>query len=270
MKEGRVYGLTAVVTGAGSGIGAATAERLAEEGASVVVADVNGESGEQVAEGIRAKGGVALAVTTDMGEPEQIERLIARTVEEFGGIDVFHNNAAAMNLTRSDPALTEVDLEVWNRQLAVNVTGPMLAAKAAVPHMLRAGGGSLIHTASVEAIRASEARTGYSTTKAALLGLSRSIAVQYGPQGIRSNALLPGPTISDEARARIGADTHAMFGEYVMAPATSEPRDQASVVLFLASRESWFVNGQEIVVDGGFTTYLPFVPALRRRASDAP
>lgn len=265
--SGRVEGLTAVVTGAGSGIGAATAALLAEEGAAVVVADIAADAGEGVAAAIRDKGGVALAVATDMGEPAQVEALITRAVDEFGGIDVLHNNAAAMNLTRSDPELTGVDLDVWNRQLAVNVTGPMLAARAAVPHMLRAGGGSIIHTASVEAVRASEARTGYSTTKAALLGLSRSIAVQYGPQGIRSNALLPGPTISDEARARIGPEAQAMFADYVMAPATSEPRDQAHVVLFLASPESWFVNGQEIVVDGGFTSYLPFVPALRRQAS---
>ena len=264
MSAGRVEGLVAVITGAGSGIGAATAGLLASEGASVVVADIEAENGERVVESICSNGGRAIAVATDMGVPEQIERLIGRAVDEYGRLDILHNNAAAMNLARADPQVTEIDLADWNQALAVNLTGPMLASKYAIPHMVKVGGGSIVHTASVEAIRSTDAHSGYSSTKAGLLGLSRSIAVQYGKAGIRSNAVLPGPTISEETEIRLGPELHNVFKDHVMSPTTSRPKDQASVVLFLASPESWFVNGETITVDGALTRYLPFVPRLRQ------
>lgn len=265
--SGRVRGKVAVITGAGSGIGKATAQLLASEGAAVVVADIDGDSGEEVAASIRAAGGDALAVVTDVGIAEQVKALIDAAVDAYGGLDILHNNAAAMQYTRVDPAVADVDLDMWNHQVAVNLTGPLLACKHAIPHMVRRGGGSIIHTSSVEAIRSSDSRTGYGVTKAALLGLSRCIAVQYGQQKVRSNVIMPGPTFHAVQLERIGPELLRTFQEHLMAPATSEPIDQAAVVLFLASDESWFINGETIAVDGGLTTYLPFVPELRRRAA---
>jgi NAD(P)-dependent dehydrogenase (short-subunit alcohol dehydrogenase family) len=261
---GRVEQKVAIVTGGASGIGEASARLLAREGAGVVIADINGARAEAIAEEIRQQGGKALGVATDMGDATQIEAMVSTAAEHFGRIDVLFNNAAAMQYFGRDHACADVDLEVWQAQLAVNLTGPMLASKFAIPHMIAAGGGSIIHTSSVQGVRGTDSDTGYATTKSAVFGLSKSIAVQYGKQGIRSNVICPGLVLSPTSKKTLTPEMTQLYVDHHLVPRAAEPEDLANVLLFLASDDSFFITGDEIMVDGGFTAHLSVVPELRR------
>ncbi len=260
---GRVDGKVAIVTGAASGIGAASARAMAREGASVVVADINGEGIERVVGEIRAQGGEAVGSLTDAGDGKQIEAMVALAVSTYGGLDILHNNAAAMNLVPKDMKLVEIAQEVWDGSIRVNLTGPMLSSKAAIPHMIARGGGSIVHTSTISTWAHDDGYTAYTASKMGLIGLMRSIAVQYGDQGIRSNAFGPGLTLSEHVKGRM-SDEHLEIWKHVTpTPWLGEPEDQAAVALFLASDESRFVNGQFLPVDGGLTAFNPVTPSLR-------
>lgn len=261
---GRLAGRVAVVTGGGSGIGAAAAERLALEGAAVVVADIDAAAATRVADGIRAAGGAASTSVTDVGDPTAVGRMIDGAVDAFGGLDVLFNNAAALDLRERDHATADVELDVWERQLAVNLTGPLVASRAAIPHMVAAGRGSIVHTASAAGLLGDERRTGYAATKAGLIGLSRAIAVQYGKQGVRSNIVAPGQILTPFVRDAFSPADRELLLDAYLTPAPGEPEDVAALVAFLASDESAYITGQVIPIDGGLTAVLPFVPVLRR------
>jgi NAD(P)-dependent dehydrogenase (short-subunit alcohol dehydrogenase family) len=181
-------GRVAIVTGSGSGIGQATAELLAERGAAVVVADINAAAAETVAAGIRARGLQSVAVATDVADETQIQRMTDAAVTQFGGLDIVHNNAAllAPDVIARDLKVTDLDAELFARVLQVNVIGYALGAKHAIPHMLVRGGGVLINTSSAAGIQGELIRPMYGRSKAAIIGLTRNIATEYGKQGIRS------------------------------------------------------------------------------------
>lgn len=236
---------TAVVTGAASGIGAATAERLAAEGAAVVLADVSADRGEGVAAGIRADGGRAVFVRADVSDPGDWERIVA-VAHAYGPVAVLVSNAYTVDVT----PVHEMSVESWERQLAVNLTGGFLGFKALLPD-LRGTRGAAVLTSSVHAHKGIPGHPAYAASKGALLSLSGQLAVEYGPE-VRVNAVLPGPILTaawdrvpEEERARSVAETAAgRFGR---------PEEVAAAIAFLASDEASYITGSNLLVDGGWS-----------------
>jgi NAD(P)-dependent dehydrogenase (short-subunit alcohol dehydrogenase family) len=188
----RVEGKVAIVTGAASGIGAATATLLAAEGAAVVVADVDGAGATAHATRIMQQGGTALAVVADVADEAAIEDLVAATVSTFGSLDIIHNNAAATALAPDDSEVGTADVALWRRTFDVNVLGTMLLTKHALPHLIAAGSSSIVNMSSAAAYGGFDGLSAYSASKAAVIALTRTVATQYGKQGVRCNAVVPG------------------------------------------------------------------------------
>ena len=248
---GRLDGKVSIVTGAGSGIGKATAIRFAEEGARVTCVDIDGAS---VAATVAEIGEVAFAVIADIADAAQVRAYTDGTVERWGRLDVAFNNAG-VNLPG---VFHEASDEVIDRTLDVNVKGTMYGCRYAIPHMLRQGGGSLINTTSVNGLVAEPFLTVYAASKGAIVMLSKGIALDYARQGIRCNALAPGwvDTPINYAHAELlgGLDhVYATIDSFQPVGRPGEPREIANVALFLASDESSFVTGTVIVADGGMT-----------------
>ena len=266
---GRLTGRSALVTGAGSGIGAATAELFAREGARVVVADIDKAGAAATAARIRDEGGVAEPYAADVADEAEVEELVGFTVRTFGGLDVLQNYASNRSVVAADVAVADSDASVWVRQLSVDLMGCVLTAKHALPHMLRAGGGSITNASSLVGWLALESRPAYSTAKAGVIGLSRSIAVEYGRRGIRCNVVAPGPILSPGTEGMYTPAQTEVLADHVAAPRLGRPDDVALAALFLASPEAAFVNGHVLVVDGGMSAYAPMVPSFRRLAREA-
>jgi NAD(P)-dependent dehydrogenase (short-subunit alcohol dehydrogenase family) len=251
----RIAGKACVVTGAGSGIGRASAIRLAEEGGRVVAADIAAGAAEETAAEIRAAGGEAFALATDVSAPAQVEAMVAACVERYGAIDVLVNNAG-VNLPG---VLHEVPDEVIDRTLGVNVRGPIYGCRAAIPHMLRQGGGSIVNMSSVNGVVSEPFLAVYSASKGAVVMLTKGVALDYAKQGIRCNAICPGwvDTPINHAHAKMlgGLDqVYATIDSFQPVGRPGEPREIANVVLFLASDESSFMTGSVVVADGGMTS----------------
>jgi dihydroanticapsin dehydrogenase len=251
----RVAGKACVVTGAGSGIGRASAIRLAEEGGLVVAADVAFEPLEQTVAEITAAGGTAVAQLADVSDAGQVDAMVAACVERFGRIDVLVNNAG-VNLPG---VLHEVPDEVIDRTLGVNVRGPIYGCRAAIPHMLRQGGGSIVNMSSVNGIVSEPFLAVYSASKGAIVMLTKGVALDYAKQGIRCNAICPGwvDTPINHAHAALLGGLEKVYDEidsFQPIGRPGEPREIANVVLFLASDESSFMTGSVVVADGGMTS----------------
>ncbi|GAA1386012.1 glucose 1-dehydrogenase [Pseudonocardia kongjuensis] len=246
---GRVEGKVALVTGGAAGIGRETARTLAREGARVVVADINVDGAKETAAGI---GDAATAVRFDATDQGSIEDLVAGVVAEHGRIDVIHNNAALVGPDAwfTDGTVVGTSVEMWDRAFATNVRSIFLICKNALPHMIGTGGGSIVNMASVGGMRGSAALTAYGTTKAAVIGFTRFVAAQHGKQGIRCNAVAPGVIRTRQLLDAV-PDLPAQALPGVASPRVGEPSDIANMVLFLASDESAFVNGEVYRVDGG-------------------
>ena len=198
----RFDGKVAVVTGGGSGIGRATAMLMASEGAAVTVADVRLRAAEEVVAAIAASGGTARAQAVDVADVDAVESMVAETVAAFGGLDVLHNNAAALEQNQRDQDVVTMDLETWHRVIDVNLTGPMLGCRFAIPAMLERGGGSIVNTASAAAFYGSQSLMAYGTSKAGLVALTQYVATAYGERGIRCNAVAPGVVVSPRSAGR--------------------------------------------------------------------
>jgi NAD(P)-dependent dehydrogenase (short-subunit alcohol dehydrogenase family) len=247
----RLDGKVCIVTGAGSGIGRATAVRFAEEGARVTCVNVNADAVGDVA---REIGPSAFAVCADVSDPEQVRAYTDGTVDRWGSLQVAFNNAG-VNL----PGIFhEASDEIVDRTLAVNVKGPIYGCRYAIPHMLRNGGGSLINTTSVNGLVAEPFLAIYATSKGAIVMLTKGIALDYAKQGIRCNAIAPGwvDTPINYAHAELLGgllEVYATIDSFQPIGRPGEPREIANVALFLASDESSFVTGSVIVADGGMT-----------------
>ena len=252
----RLEGKVAVVTGAAQGIGRGIAHRFAEEGARVVVADVQQEKGEQTVAELQAKGAEAVFVATDVTVGEQIRAAIDGAAERFGRLDVLVNNAY---WNKGGTAL-ELDLADWNRAMSAMVTSHFLGAKYAVPHMEQAGGGSLISISSVHGLLAAANSVVYETAKGALILLVKQMAVDFGPLGVRVNAICPGLIVHEGNRRDPSwqDDPYRAGLQRINYPLRrwGTPQDIANGALYLASDEGSFVTGQALVVDGGMTAQL--------------
>ena len=247
--SGRLDGKVCVITGAGGGMGADAAVRFAEEGAEIVVADVDGAAAEVVAGEV---GGFAIQV--DVSDESSVQTLYAAAAARFGGIDVLYNNAGIS--PADDASILETDLAAWERVQAVNTRGIYLCCKHGIPHLLERGGGSVINVASfVALVGAATSQISYTASKGAVLSLSKELGVQFARQGVRVNALCPGP-VETPLLLRIWSETPGAAERrlvHVPMGRMAKPREIVNAALFLASDESSYVNAATFVVDGGLT-----------------
>lgn len=262
-------GRVAIVTGGASGIGRATCEALGRAGASVVVADLNGDGAEAVAEGLRERQIEAIGVAADVGDESSIAAMVDAAVTRFGGLDLLHNNAADSDpaLMSRDLAVAEMDAEVWDRTMRVNLRGPMLGCKHAIPHMIARGGGAIVNTSSASGLTGDFSRSAYAASKAGLRSLTESVAAQYGKQGIRSNAIAPGVIATPALEANVPADQVEVYAENTLTTRLGRAEDIAAAVVFLASDAAAFITGQVLSVDGGLLAHHPAMAEIRKRVS---
>jgi NAD(P)-dependent dehydrogenase (short-subunit alcohol dehydrogenase family) len=252
---GRFDGKVVAITGGASGIGEATARLFAEEGARVAIADLDAERGKVVADDIRATGAGALFVEARTEREGEAIGFVQRAADEFGRLDVLVNNAG-MRLYQS---VVDATAESWDAILGVNVKGYAFCAKAAIPLMRRAGGGNVVNVASIRAVVAGGNMAQYDTTKAAVAGLTRALAFDHAADGIRVNAVCPGPIFTrfHERRAAAAGKTleqfGSEFGRHTMLGRPGTPREVASCIAFLASDDASYVTGTCLFVDGGQT-----------------
>ncbi len=247
---GRLEGKIAVITGAGGGMGRDAAQVFSEEGASVCVADVDAGAAEETVAGCRE----AFAVQVDVADEESVKAMMAATVGRYGGIDVLYNNAGIS--PADDASILETEADAWDRVQAVNTKGVYLCCKHGIPHLLERGGGSVINVASFVAILgAATSQISYTASKGAVLSMSRELAVQFARQGVRVNALCPGPVETPLLLRIFGDDPAAYERRRIHLPMgrLARPREIVNAALFLASDESSYVNGATFLVDGGIT-----------------
>jgi len=249
----RLQDKVALITGAGSGMGKAMAERFAAEGAHVIVTDVIEERVTSTVEGIKAKGHSARGVVVDVSNEEQVAHMVQEVLSQEGRIDVLCNNAGIMDGMQP---LGETSDELLHRVLGVNLFGPIYLTRAVLPSMLERGGGSIVNTASVAGLFGGRAGAAYTISKHGLVGLTRSVAAEYWDQGIRCNAICPGAVAT--AIGMGSATPNLKVTEMVQKLSAAhgkigQPEEIANLALFLASDEASFINGAIIVADGGWT-----------------
>ncbi len=250
--SGRLEGKVCVVTGAGGGMGREAAVAFTGEGARVCVADVAGQAAEDTV--ALCPEGSAFAFQLDVADEQQVRSLMAATAERFGGIDVLYNNAGIS--PDDDASILDTSVEAWQRVQDVNAKGVFLCCKHGIPYLLQRGGGSVINVASfVALLGAATSQISYTASKGAVLAMSRELAVQFARQGIRVNALCPGPVETPLLLNIYGGDPAAYERRRIHWPMgrLGKPREIVNAALFLASDESSFVNGAAFVVDGGIT-----------------
>lgn len=257
----KLEGKVAIVTGSGANIGEACVKALANEGAAVVVADINIEGAKKVAADINAAGGKAIAQQINLLDEATIIALVAATKEAFGRLDILHNNAADTRPAQmaADAMIADLEQSTWDSAYNVNVRGTMLVTKHCLPLMLASGGGSIINTSSGTSLLGDIFNPAYSSSKAAVNAFTRNTATQYGKQGIRCNAILPGLILTQLSRAMLPPETLAMLEKHTLMPRLGQPEDIAKALVFLASDDSSFVTGQLFSVDGGISVHQAHV-----------
>jgi NAD(P)-dependent dehydrogenase (short-subunit alcohol dehydrogenase family) len=243
-----------LITGAGSGMGRVAASMFASEGARVVVAEADERAAAETVRLVRDAGGEATAVRADVSQESDVRAMVDAAVAAYGRLDVLYNNAGIM--PAADHSVVDTDVETWDRVMAVNVRGVFLGCKYAIPRMVEQESGSIINIASfVALLGCSVPQDAYTASKGAVLSLTRSLAVQFGPRGVRANAILPGPVetpllmdwlVKDEEakRIRLARNPTGRFGK---------PEEIVALAVYLASDESRWTNGASLVVDGGIS-----------------
>jgi len=250
----RLADKVAIITGAGGGMGRTAALMFAAQGARVVVAEYGEEAGAETVRLVEAQGGQASLARVDVSREADAKAMVDHAIERFGRVDVLYNNAGIM--PEADHSVTDTDVAVWDQVMAVNVRGVFLGCKYAIPRMVEQGSGSVINIASfVALVGCTVPQDAYTASKGALLALTRSLAVQFGPHGVRTNAICPGPVetpllmdwlVKDEEakRIRLARNPSGRFGK---------PEEIVNMAVYLASDESRWTNGAQLVVDGGIT-----------------
>jgi len=245
----------AIVAGGAGGIGTATSVRLGEEGAHVVVGDLNEAAAKQVADRITKAGGTAIAVPFDIADEDSVRALIGAAVDTFGGVDVCHANAADLSVPviMGDTDALDIDLGIWDRTMQVNLRGFLLCTRHAIPPMLERGGGAIVYTSSAASFVGEPARPAYAAAKSGVNALMRHVASKYGKHHVRANAIAPGLVVSDEMSEVIPEDLQKRTLKGTRSWRLGHPRDIAAMVAFLLSDDGEWINGQVISVDGGVT-----------------
>lgn len=263
-------GSVVVVTGAASGIGRAAAELYGECGATVVLADLNVEGAGVVASEIVERGGTALAVSTDVSDEPAVEAMIGSAVEAFGTVDILVNCAAltAKDYMQRDKTLPEMDLEVWDRVLAVDLTGVMLCCKHALKVMVANGSGSIVNLSSGHSLVGQLDHSAYGAAKAAVNSLTRYVATQHGKQGIRCNTIVPGATRTPALLTNISPQEIDVLVENVLTQDLGRPLDIARAIVFVSSPWAGYITGEAINVTGGRTAHTSAYAQQRRLAAD--
>jgi NAD(P)-dependent dehydrogenase (short-subunit alcohol dehydrogenase family) len=251
----RLQDKVCIITGAGGGMGRVAAETFAREGAAIAVLEVDAAAGAETAERVRSAGGDAEFFRCDVSDEDSVRSAVAGVIARYGRVDVLYNNAGIM--PEADHSVVDTSVETWDRVMAVNVRGIFLCCKHVIPEMLRRGRGSIVNVASfVALVGCSVPQDAYTASKGAVISLTRSLAIQFRPQGIRTNAICPGPIetpmlmdwlLKDEEarRLRLSRQPSGRFGR---------PEDIVNCALYLASDESDWTNGAVLVVDGGITS----------------
>lgn len=255
-------GKVAIVTGGASGIGAAASRRFAREGAKVVIGDINGDGAAAVAAEI---GENALAVQFDALDVNSIKNLVDGAVAHFEGVNFLYNNAALLHAMPYDTNPVDIDFEWWDKVFAGNVRGYMAGCKYTIPHILKAGGGSIVMTSSSSAMLGDLSMFAYGASKAAVLSLVNYIATIYGKQGIRCNAISPGMVLTEGARKNISDEIETIMLENTLTPHLGDPDDVAATAVFLCSDDAKYITGQNIGVDGGLRAHLPYFADMNRQ-----
>ncbi len=242
----------AIVTGAGQGLGRAFARAFAETGAISIVAEIDKTRGDNVAREIEQAGGQAMPVVVDIGDEKSVDAMVQAVTAKFGRVDILVNNAAVFSTLKMRP-FTEIPLDEWERVLRVNITGTYLCCRAVAAPMKARGWGRIINISSGSITLGRPNYLHYTTSKSALIGMSRSMARELGPSGITVNAILPGATFTEVPRETVTEAQKAQLIAMQCVPRAQTPGDLVGTVLFLASESSAFVTGQSITVDGGCT-----------------
>jgi NAD(P)-dependent dehydrogenase (short-subunit alcohol dehydrogenase family) len=249
-SDGRLAGKVAIVTGGGSGIGRAVARRFAAEGAAVAVADIAVDAAKAVAAEIQADGDSAFGLGVDVRDAEQVEALVDRAVLELGGVDVLMTAAGVLGFG----SVVETEPDAWNRVIGVNLTGTYLCTRAVIPRMVERGGGSIITvSSSTGAHDAAPGTAAYIASKGGVAMLTKAISVDHARQGIRANAIAPGPTDTPMLASVMTPEELRAFGEAMPIGRLARPEELAAAALFLASDEASYVTGAIFAVDGGQT-----------------
>ena len=249
----RLAGKIALITGAGSGIGRASAIRFAEEGARVVVAEIDAALGHDTVDKVRAAGGEACFVETDVTDEGSVERCVDEAVQQYGRLDILFNCAGGS--LENDAPITEVDFDVYERTLSLDLKGTMLCCRHAIPQLIRAGGGSVINSSSLVAIQGGHPMHVYASAKGAIISLTKAIAGTYGKERVRANVICPGVVLSERIQKRFGENAEGTTLGENHPFAMGQPVDIANVALFLASDESRMVTGAVIPAEGGLSSY---------------
>jgi NAD(P)-dependent dehydrogenase (short-subunit alcohol dehydrogenase family) len=261
----RLEGKTAFLTGAGAGIAKATAKAFVREGAKVAIVDLDAQAGANAEREIREAGGEALFIETDVTQDEAVKRAVEATVARFGGLDILFNCAGGS--LQEDVPVHEMDLGVWHRTIALNLLHPFLTCRHAIPHMMKAGAGSIVNVTSHLGLMGS-IKPAYAATKGGIIAFTKTLAAQYVGHGIRANAIAPG-SVRTERQIKRYENKDFMLAEKPTAAAREraafqklypfskgEPEDIAAIALFLASDESRMLTGTTIAADGGRSSYL--------------
>jgi NAD(P)-dependent dehydrogenase (short-subunit alcohol dehydrogenase family) len=253
---GSLQNRVAIVTGGALGIGGATSRRLAAEGAKVLVADYVEEAAEENADRIRQAGGEAKAMHVDVSSPDDIEAMVEEAVGAFGGLHILVNNA--WGAKESDGTAETVTETAWEYGMDTMVRAHFRAMRSAVPHVRKSGGGAVVNIASVHGFLMAERRLVYETAKAAVIGMTKQMACDFGKDGIRVNAICPGHIVTERGEANWAKNPslHKLFVEQYPVRRTGVPDDIANAIRFLVSEEASFITGHALVVDGGLTIQL--------------
>jgi 3-oxoacyl-[acyl-carrier protein] reductase len=252
----RLQDRVAVVTGGGHGIGKAYCQGLAKEGAAVIVAELDGEAAQRVADDLNEFGHDALGIQTDVADQTSVNSMVERATQQFGHVDVLVNNAAIFaSVPMSRLPIEEITVDEWDRMMAVNLRGMFLASRAVLPGMKSRGWGRIINISSGRALSNTANSIHYVTSKAGVLGFTRTLAREAGPFGVTVNAIAPGSTLSEENPSEEIVRMRAGRSNSRAIPRVQMPADLVGAIVFLASEEAAFITGQTLVVDGGATMH---------------